>query len=401
MHLMIIGTHPLQTTGYSKVMYNIIKQLENYSDIFVSVFGIQKFTDVNDNIRSDIEGHNVLLWDVYKNDKEDFGFGTQTLRQFVLNNNPDVVMVYNDPNVVDKYIQNLNLIPNRKFKIVVYLDQIYDFQSENTLNYICNNSDHIFCFTDYWLQNLRGYVPDFKRCSVLRHGLSTDKIKPLNSAECKLQINFKDTDFIFLNLNRNQSRKRLEFTVIGFVKFLKRYRPDNAYLFFPNLRDAKGIDIIETFKYELRREGLNKDYINFLKFTPLDRVLTDDEINLIYNACDVGVNTCEAEGFGLCSYEHAILGKPQIVSNLGGLKDYFNISNSMPLEPKWRVYTNNGGDLSGDSNLIDVEDVCEAMGKYYSDKGLYQTHSKALSSILEKYNWEKEVQHLVKTIKSL
>ena len=52
-------------------------------------------------------------------------------------------------------------------------------------------------------------------------------------------------------------------------------------------------------------------------------LLTDVDLNALYNACDVGINTCVGEGFGLCNVEHAGLGKPQIVSNVGGLSDIF------------------------------------------------------------------------------
>jgi hypothetical protein len=71
MRLLIIGTHPSQTTGYSKVVYNIVKQLECYPQIECTVFGIQKFSDVNDNIRNEFP-KNVRIWNVVANDKEDF-----------------------------------------------------------------------------------------------------------------------------------------------------------------------------------------------------------------------------------------------------------------------------------------------------------------------------------------
>ena len=116
MRLLIIGTHPYQTTGYSKVIYNICKSLACHKDVNCMVFGIQKFTKENDTVRNDLPP-NVTAWDVFENDKEDFGFGTQTLNKFVTINQPDIVLVYNDPNVVEKYIMNLNLIQNRKFKI--------------------------------------------------------------------------------------------------------------------------------------------------------------------------------------------------------------------------------------------------------------------------------------------
>jgi hypothetical protein len=401
MKLVIIGTHPFQTTGYSNVMFNILKELESYPQIFIDVFGIQKFTDVNDKERSVFKSGNIFIHDVNFHDKTDFGFGTSTLKNYIEEKNPDVVMIYNDANVVDKYIQNLNLIKDKKFKIIVYLDMIYEYQNVDNINYICKNSDHIFCFTEYWLKILNFYNTDVKK-SVLKHGINTSKLVPLNSQECKEKIGFKKTDFVFLNLNRNQTRKRLEITVIAFVKFLKLCNPNDAYIFFANLKDNKGIDVLKIFRYELKKEELNEDYyIQFLKYTAFDKLLSDTEINMIYNACDVGINTCEAEGFGLCNYEHASLGKPQIVSNLGGLRDFFNHENSLVCNPKQRIYSDNGGDLTGDGLIVDPEDVCLNMARYYQNRKLYNQHSEKLATIKDKYIWKNEVKHFVEILEKL
>ena len=108
MRVLLIGTHPSQTTGYSKVVYNIAKQMENHKDIHLTIFGIQKFTDVNDHIRLNLPD-NVNVWDVYTSDKDDFGFGSNSLSQFVIINNPDIIMIYNDAEVIKKYIMNLEL----------------------------------------------------------------------------------------------------------------------------------------------------------------------------------------------------------------------------------------------------------------------------------------------------
>ena len=41
--------------------------------------------------------------------------------------------------------------------------------------------------------------------------------------------------------------------------------------------------------------------------------LTEQQINLLYNACDVGINTSMGEGWGLISFEHGATGAAQIV----------------------------------------------------------------------------------------
>jgi len=407
MRLLIIGTHPFQTTGYSKVVYNICRSLGDHPDINTTVFGIQKFTTDNDKSRDNLP-RNVFVWDVLSNDKEDFGFGTQSLRNFVLINRPDVILVYNDSNVVMKYIMNLLLIPNRWFKIAVYLDQLYEYQEPASVKYIAENSDYIFFFTEYWRQNLLKCLQQEKtllekvkiNSSILKHGVEV-KSSCSSPDQAKLLINFLPTDFLFLNLNRIQGRKRPDITLMAFASFLKQTRATNAYLYFPNTRDNK-FDLVNIFNHCLQKMGLDISNSEYLVLTnPRDKVLSDEEINVIYSACDVGVNTCEAEGFGLCSYEHAAFGKPQIVSGVGGLVDYFNDENSIVCKPKFTLYTDNGGDIFGDANVVDYQDVANAMVEYYVNRKKREMHGKKCLDIPSKYVWKNEVQNMVKNLRYL
>ena len=43
--LLLICTHPKQYTGYSKVVYEILKELVKYPDLIITVYGFQKFND--------------------------------------------------------------------------------------------------------------------------------------------------------------------------------------------------------------------------------------------------------------------------------------------------------------------------------------------------------------------
>ena len=41
--------------------------------------------------------------------------------------------------------------------------------------------------------------------------------------------------------------------------------------------------------------------------------LDDEHLNLVYNACDVGLNTSTGEGFGLVALEHGATGAAQVL----------------------------------------------------------------------------------------
>jgi glycosyltransferase involved in cell wall biosynthesis len=401
MRLLIIGTHPSQTTGYSRVVYNIAKNLEKYPDIRTTIYGIQRFNTVNDSNRLDLP-KNVAVWDVYAHDKNDYGFGTNSLANFVCINDPDIVMVYNDSEVIKKYIMNLQLIKEsqdykymgRNFKIVAYLDQVHTNHNPETIKYISQNTSHVFCFTEFWKNNYISYVGSeySDRTSVVRHGIVSPTITE-SQFECKEKFNFPKDSFIFLNLNRFATKKRLDLCVIAFVKFLKKTNAKDAYLYFPAITDKDPTILKQIYFMESKRNNIFFPG-NFIIGTQL---LNDDDVKRIYMACDVGLNSCDGEGFGLCNYEHASYGKPQIVSKVGGLQDYFNETNSLVCEPKYVSYSmdNERGEV------VDADDLSDKMVKYYAARSLYNKHAKIVKEIPEKYTWVNEVGNMMNVLKKL
>jgi hypothetical protein len=409
MRLLIIGTHPSQTTGYSKVVYNLCKQfgiLEK--NLHVTVFGIQKFTEVNDNIRNDLSD-NIHVWDVYANDKDDFGFGSKSIQSFVTINNPDVVIIYNDAEVIKKYIMNLKIAQEQSkgiklnFKIVVYLDQVHRNSNSDTIKYIAENSRHVFCFTEFWKQNYLSFFNDKEKtfysskCSVVRHGIDKPDSFYTDSSmisRFKKELDLPNDSFIFLNLNRYAMKKRLDITIQSFVKFLKNTNAENAYLFFPAVIDKTIEHLKQIYIYELKQNNMSK-YYNRLIIRGTQ--ISDEDVQKIYACCDVGINTCDGEGFGLCNYEHASYGRPQILSKVGGLQDYFNDSNSLLCIPKYVSYSM---ELER-GDIVDPNDVAEKMQKYYTTRSLYNKHANIIKEIPTKYVWETEVNHMVDILFSL
>lgn len=404
MRVLLIGTHPSQTTGYSKVVYNIAKQMENHKDIHLTIFGIQKFTDVNDNIRLNLPD-NVNVWDVYSSDKDDFGFGSNSLAQFVIINNPDVIMIYNDAEVIKKYIMNLELTKknqlakniNLNFKIVAYLDQVHKFHDSETVKYIAENCQHVFCFTEEWRNNYLTYLKgeEYKgKSSVVRHGVEIETEKYLeNVKDHKKQFGFSEDSFIFVNLNRYANKKRLDICIQAFVKFLKKTGSRNAFLYFPAVIDRNNRNLVRIYMYELEKQELN----NYSQFVCNDKHLSDEDINKIYAMSEVGLNTCDGEGFGLCNYEHASFGRPQILSRVGGLMDYFNEDNSLLCVPKIVCY--NTDMERGD--VVDPEDVADKMLKYYTTRSLYNKHANKVKEIPDKYNWREEIDKMMEVLREI
>ena len=113
--------------------------------------------------------------------------------------------------------------------------------------------------------------------------------------------------FIVLNANRNQPRKRIDITLRAFSQFA-RGKPKNVKLYLHMGVKDMGWDIVRL----AQRYGFDERLAISSSQPSLPHV-PDDRLNLIYNACDIGLQTSMGEGWGLTSWEHAATGAPQIV----------------------------------------------------------------------------------------
>ena len=97
MRFVLISTHVDQTTGYSKVVFNLLKQLSKLSTSSVKTyhFGFQRHPS-HGNIRTVPPG--IVAYDAAANeDPKEEGFGFNKIHEYLEMVNPDVVMIYNDP----------------------------------------------------------------------------------------------------------------------------------------------------------------------------------------------------------------------------------------------------------------------------------------------------------------
>ncbi|MEA2621356.1 MAG: hypothetical protein QOH61_266 [Chloroflexota bacterium] len=113
--------------------------------------------------------------------------------------------------------------------------------------------------------------------------------------------------FIVLNANRPLERKRIDVTLEGFATFARDKGPRVKLWLHHAIMDAEEHARIRAL---VGRFGLTE---RVRLSRPGAGPLADDELNLVYNACDVGINTALGEGWGLVSFEHAATGAAQIV----------------------------------------------------------------------------------------
>ncbi len=334
MRFVLVSTHIDQTTGYSKVSYNLIKQIGTLSPkVKTFHFGFQRHPN-RANIRKYPEG--VTSYDASANeDPREEGFGYNKIHEYLEMVNPDVVMIYNDPYTIAKFIESMKHERGKTpYKLWLYVDQVYTGVAPPLIDILHKHADRIYCFTKLWKQKFLEYGP-FPDIRVLEHAVDATMFSCMSDdARKALRTNMgvPQDAILFLNANRNSQRKRLDLTVAGFVGLLKK-NPTNPYylILASNLNPQTGAyyDVQRIFTEELKENGL--DFQNFARRlllidTSPPNVWTDEGINQLYNVADIGINTSDGEGYGLCQLEHMYTGAPQIVSDVGAYRDFLNDS---------------------------------------------------------------------------
>jgi glycosyltransferase involved in cell wall biosynthesis len=103
------------------------------------------------------------------------------------------------------------------------------------------------------------------------------------------------------------------------------------------------------------------------------RIVGDAELNLLYNACDVGINTAMGEGFGLVSCEHGAAGAAQIVPDHTGCADLWRGRGE--LIPPARSYVPEFSPL--EMGEVSPQGVAQALEALYRDPARRQELARA------------------------
>jgi len=414
LRVMLCGTYPIgQSNGYSRVMYYIAKYLGQKQDIQLTIYGFQNFRQTTTSQRNEIP-KTVILHDALATEEpKRSGFGDKEIADYLKKNPQDVVIIFNDMVVtnmlVKDMVEKLSETERKSFKLVSYMDQVYPHQRPEFMNMLNMFFDAVVAFTPYWKGVVRKlglseHIPVYH----FQHGFDYKLYYPIPKKLARIYYGLPQDAFIILNLNRNQPRKRWDHCLMAYVLVIEKhlkYKETN--------KKAKPIklmvgtmmngfwDLMEIFETELKRKNIpvdvGKEYLAVLE-KPQQQ--TDRDINILYNACDIGINTCEGEGFGLCQFEHLAVGCPQVVANIGGFKEFLHTGNSIMVEPKWFYYVDKVRDgIGGYAEVSDPKDFAEAIWKYYTTPKLLLQHGSAgRKEILEKYDWEELVTGFYDTI---
>ena len=297
------------TTGFARVAHSIITKLPR-TKYDVHQLGVNYMGDPHEFNYSIYPA--LIGGDVY---------GVNRLESMIKGIKPDLIFILNDPWIIDIYLKELIAKKLTDTPVVVYFP--VDAREHNPEWFKQFHLVYKTCVYTQFAKKVMmdtGVFTDENDIEVVPHGVDLSRFYPIKDRDkisgremavrellpWKQDPTFLNS-FIVLNANRNQPRKRIDLTLRAFAEFSKD-KPNNTRLYcHMGVTDA-GNNILVLAK----RYGIDNKLILSAKTNIIPGV-SDDRLNMIYNACDVGINTSMGEGWGLTNFEHAATKRTQIV----------------------------------------------------------------------------------------
>jgi glycosyltransferase involved in cell wall biosynthesis len=349
--LLVVGDGVVPT-GFSRVVYNILRHLPRDS-YEIHHLAVNYTGDPHD-----------LSWKVYPAGKGGGQYGFQRLRHFMEALKPSLVFTCGDLWIQEKYFEILLPFKGRT-RIVSYSPVESTGLSPDWTRNIAV-ADRFVVFSEFakeeTLRSLEAAAYDL--LEVIPHGVDTSAFYPLPVKYAKQRLNvFADEElrdsFLVLNAHRNQPRKRIDVAIEGFSLFA-RDKPKNVKLYLHMGIEDLGWNVVSLCKRFCVADRLVMTECD----TRAPQNLYDQDLNTIYNAADVGVNTALCEGWGLPNFEHAAARKAQLVPDIPSLRSIWFESPEY-MTPSSRFICER---TLYDGYLISPETVAAGLERLYQDR---------------------------------
>jgi glycosyltransferase involved in cell wall biosynthesis len=406
--ILIIGD-AVAPTGFARVIRSIFQPL--HSD-----FELHQLATRYDG------GAHDYPWTLYPANKGTSVYGYDQIARLIQEVQPAIVFLLYDIPFHAPYMERLNeaMRPLQSPpKIVMYTPVEAGPIAPEMIQKLDSVSRYVL-YTDYGrreieksLQTIRQTDPRFRfpALEVIAHGVDTEKFFPLGEGGedtkpagvdakparedrpgsiparrllARKALGFADPEhlesFIVLNANRNMPRKRIDITMEGFAQFA-RDKPPHVKLYLHMATEDSGWNVLILAK----RYGIFERLI----MTQADNsrpAFSDEKLNLLYNACDVGITTTTGEGWGMVSFEHAATKAAQIVPRHTSLADLWDGAAEF-LEPVMKLTY--PGNLT-EGHIVTAAGVATSLERLYRDEDYRNAMAEAgyRNASRAEFNWK-------------
>jgi glycosyltransferase involved in cell wall biosynthesis len=229
--------------------------------------------------------------------------------------------------------------------------------------------------------------------SIIPHGIESSYFNPISEDPVEKRVlarkemfpdlKHPESTFIVLNANTPAPRKRIDLTLKTFAEFAKGKSSDDVKL---HLHQSFNRGNFDRTTHQLIQELNLEPYLLKCALSTENAILTNEQLNLLYNACDVGINTCMGEGWGLVNFEHAATKAPQILPAHSCFPEIWKDS-ALWITSMERKEVNFTPHFM---YTIDPKDAANQLEKLYKDSNLQNEYGQKGYDIVtqSKYDWQ-------------
>jgi glycosyltransferase involved in cell wall biosynthesis len=392
--LLFFGDSPTCSTGFGIVAKNILAQLQATGKYDITILGINHYGDPHNlpykiypagvNNQGDVYGRQRLL-DLLRDKNFNFDILFTLQDTFIMATIGELIKKLRDGVILEKDGKKI-FQKGRGFKWVYYYP-IDAVPEKEWIEKSVKLADIAVPYTYYAKDKSKQCVArDYK---VIYHGVD-DKIFYPMSEEEKNDFSekfFKDNNlknsFLIVNVNRNQERKALVYTLLAF-KIFRSIVPGSVLYTHCDVENDRGGNLLKI----AARLGIRDNWLYPNPKTYKDGYsFSASYINGIYNLANINISTTLGEGWGLSCSESMACKTLNIFPNNTSLTEILADNRGLLYksgEPPTQIIMNGPLDNSILRPMPNVEDLVEKMLWAYS-------HPDACNEMTENaYHWIKE-----------
>lgn len=369
-------------TGFARVTSSLFKHLQPHFEIYQ----LTPHPLPNDRPSNDPP------WPVAALPEAEDPLGEERIVSAIANLQPHIVWILADVQIVREYARLLNPLRRERGTRLSAYCPIDLTPLPVQLVAPLRELDALVAYTEYGRRALAaaltpepgaGTVP---RLLAIPHGVDTTTFFPSERRAARRTLLGEEhvDDFIVLNANRNQPRKRIDTTVRAFAVFA-RGKPANVRLHLHMGLEDRGWPLREL----VRRNGL-EDRVIYTTDQAMMPFVDDATLRLIYSAADIGVNTAVTEGWGMVAFEHAATRAAQVLPGHSVFTEIWEGAAHL-IPPRLTLDTPKG---LFEEHYLAHEDVASAFERLYVDPGYRDELATAAytRATQPRYSWESIAQ---------
>ena len=206
--------------------------------------------------------------------------------------------------------------------------------------------------------------------AIVPHGLDHNTFYPVDKKIARQEFEFGEDEFLVGSINTNQFRKQQDRVMRVFAMLAEKV-PEARLVMYCNGNNESGYDLHQAAAYL----GISSKCYFVHDFV---QELSDESLNLLYNSCDVMINTAGGEGWGLTSMEGAAAGVAQMVPAWSATREVWGPHAMLLPILDWRMEPRH---LNTCHALVDVEAAGKQLVEFATNPDVRQRYTNSAKLI--------------------